>query len=276
MLQKKRTLNDLQNAEQFVTRHVGPSVDDQQAMLSMLDCNNLQQLIEQVVPESIINNQPLDLPLQCTESQALKELRQIANKNKVFKSFLGQGYYGTLTPNVILRNILENPAWYTAYTPYQPEISQGRLEAILNYQTMVTDLTGMDIANGSLLDEATAAAEAMAMAFKAHRGKGNIFRVDPDTHPQTINVLKTRAAPIGVTLEIAAVGTPFEANCFGALISYPGSTGEVRDIKPDIDAIQAAGGMAIIASDLLALCVLESPGSFGADITIQLDPFMVF
>ena len=131
MLQKKRTLNDLQNAEQFVARHVGPSVEDQQTMLGMLDCSNLQQLIEQVVPESIINNQPLDLLPQCTESQALKELRQIANKNKIFKSFLGQGYYGTLTPNVILRNILENPAWYTAYTPYQPEISQGRLEALI-------------------------------------------------------------------------------------------------------------------------------------------------
>ena len=158
MLQKKRTLNDLQHAEQFVTRHVGPGAEDQQAMLSRLDCNNLQQLIEQVVPESITNHQPLDLPLQCTESQALKELRQIANKNKIFKSFLGQGYYGTLTPNVILRNILENPAWYTAYTPYQPEISQGRLEALINFQTMVTDLTGLEIANASMLDEGTAAA----------------------------------------------------------------------------------------------------------------------
>jgi glycine dehydrogenase len=178
------------------------------------------------------------------------------------------GYYGCHTPPVIQRNILENPAWYTAYTPYQPEISQGRLEAILNYQTMVADLTGMDIANGSLLDEATAAAEAMAMAFRAHRGKGNIFRVDPDTHPQTINVLKTRAAPIGITLEITPVESPYGAGCFGALLSYPGSTGEVRDIKPEIDAVQAAGGMAIVASDLLALCILEAPGTLGADIVL--------
>jgi glycine dehydrogenase len=252
----------------FAARHIGLNAQDVSTMLTKLDTPSLEALLDEVIPAKILRADPMEIPQALSEAEVLADLAALASQNSARTSLIGMGYYGCHTPPVIQRNVLENPAWYTAYTPYQPEISQGRLEAILNFQTMVTDLTGMDIANGSLLDEATAAAEAMAMAFKAHRGKGNIFRVDPDTHPQTINVLKTRAAPIGVTLEIAAVGTPFEANCFGALISYPGSTGEVRDIKPDIDAIQAAGGMAIIASDLLALCVLESPGSFGADIVL--------
>jgi glycine dehydrogenase len=252
----------------FAARHIGLNAQDVSTMLTKLDTPSLEALLDEVIPAKILRADPMEIPQALSEAEVLADLAALASQNSARTSLIGMGYYGCHTPPVIQRNVLENPAWYTAYTPYQPEISQGRLEAILNFQTMVTDLTGMDIANGSLLDEATAAAEAMAMAFKAHRGKGNIFRVDPDTHPQTINVLKTRAAPIGVTLEIAAVGTPFEANCFGVLISYPGSTGEVRDIKPDIDAIQAAGGMAIIASDLLALCVLESPGSFGADIVL--------
>jgi glycine dehydrogenase len=252
----------------FAARHIGLNAQDVSTMLTKLDTPSLEALLDEVIPAKILRADPMEIPQALSEAEVLADLAALASQNSARTSLIGMGYYGCHTPPVIQRNVLENPAWYTAYTPYQPEISQGRLEAILNFQTMVTDLTGMDIANGSLLDEATAAAEAMAMAFKAHRGKGNIFRVDPDTHPPTINVLKTRAAPIGVTLEIAAVGTPFEANCFGALISYPGSTGEVRDIKPDIDAIQAAGGMAIIASDLLALCVLESPGSFGADIVL--------
>lgn len=252
----------------FAARHIGLNAQDVSTMLTKLDTPSLEALLDEVIPAKILRADPMEIPQALSEAEVLADLAALASQNSARTSLIGMGYYGCHTPPVIQRNVLENPAWYTAYTPYQPEISQGRLEAILNFQTMVTDLTGMDIANGSLLDEATAAAEAMAMAFKAHRGKGNIFRVDPDTHPQTINVLKTRAAPIGVTLEIAAVGTPFKANCFGALISYPGSTGEVRDIKPDIDAIQAAGGMAIIASDLLALCVLESPGSFGADIVL--------
>ncbi|MGB1921557.1 MAG: glycine dehydrogenase, partial [Candidatus Puniceispirillaceae bacterium] len=222
----------------------------------------------EVIPANILRADPMDIPKALSEAEVLADMAALASQNSVQTSLIGMGYYGCHTPPVIQRNILENPAWYTAYTPYQPEISQGRLEAILNYQTMVADLTGMDIANGSLLDEATAAAEAMAMAFRAHRGKGNIFRVDPDTHPQTINVLKTRAAPIGITLEITPVESPYGAGCFGALLSYPGSTGEVRDIKPEIDAVQAAGGMAIVASDLLALCILEAPGTLGADIVL--------
>lgn len=267
MLQKKRTLNDLQNAEQFVTRHVGPSVDDQQAMLSMLDCNNLQQLIEQVVPESIINNQPLDLPLQCTESQALKELRQIANKNKVFKSFLGQGYYGTLTPNVILRNILENPAWYTAYTPYQPEISQGRLEALINFQTMVTDLTGLEIANASMLDEGTAAAEAMTLSRRVSKSKSNRFYVDSDCLPQTIDIITTRAQPLDIKV---VIGKPedCDGDVFGMLLQYPGVSGNIQDHRQTIAKVQSHKGLVVMAADILSLVLLESPGSLGADIAI--------
>ena len=252
----------------FASRHIGLNAQDVSTMLTKLGTPSLEALLDEVIPAKILRASPMEIPQALSEAEVLADLAALASQNSARTSLIGMGYYGCHTPPVIQRNVLENPAWYTAYTPYQPEISQGRLEAILNFQTMVTDLTGMDIANGSLLDEATAAAEAMAMAFKAHRGKGNIFRVDPDAHPQTINVLKTRAAPIGITLEIAAVRTPFEADCFGALISYPGSTGEVRDIKPDIDDIQAAGGMAIVASDLLALCVLESPGSLGADIVL--------
>ena len=252
----------------FASRHIGLNAQDVSTMLTKLGTPSLEALLDEVIPAKILRASPMEIPQALSEAEVLADLAALASQNSARTSLIGMGYYGCHTPPVIQRNVLENPAWYTAYTPYQPEISQGRLEAILNFQTMVTDLTGMDIANGSLLDEATAAAEAMAMAFRAHRGKGNIFRVDPDAHPQTINVLKTRAAPIGITLEIAAVGTPFEADCFGALISYPGSTGEVRDIKPDIDDIQAAGGMAIVASDLLALCVLESPGSLGADIVL--------
>ena len=267
MLQKKRTLNDLQNAEQFVARHVGPSVEDQQTMLGMLDCSNLQQLIEQVVPESIINDQPLDLLPQCTESQALKELRQIANKNKIFKSFLGQGYYGTLTPNVILRNILENPAWYTAYTPYQPEISQGRLEALINFQTMVTDLTGLEIANASMLDEGTAAAEAMTLSRRVSKSKSNRFFVDGDCLPQTIDIIATRAEPLGIEVEI---GKPDECNgdVFGMLLQYPGVSGAIQDHRETIAKVKAQKGIVVMAADILSLVLLESPGSLGADIAI--------
>ncbi|MFL2530804.1 MAG: aminomethyl-transferring glycine dehydrogenase, partial [Porticoccaceae bacterium] len=267
MLQKKRTLNDLQHAEQFVKRHVGPSVEDQQAMLSMLNCNNLQQLIEQVVPESITNNQPLDLPLQCTESQALKELRQIANKNKICKSFLGQGYYGTLTPNVILRNILENPAWYTAYTPYQPEISQGRLEALINFQTMVTDLTGLEIANASMLDEGTAAAEAMTLSRRVSKSKSNRFYIDSDCLPQTIDIIATRAEPLGIEV---VIGNPqdCDGDVFGMLLQYPGVSGEIQDHRDTIAKVQAQKGIVVMAADILSLVLLESPGSLGADIAI--------
>ena len=267
MLQKKRTLNDLQNAEQFVSRHVGPNSDDQQAMLSLLDCNNLQQLIEQVVPESIINEQSLNLAEQCTEAQALKELREIAKQNKVFKNYLGQGYYGTITPNVILRNILENPAWYTAYTPYQPEISQGRLEALINFQTMVTDLTGLEIANASMLDEGTAAAEAMALCHRVSKSKSNTFFVDSDCLPQTIDIIITRAQPLDINIQ---VGKPedCDTDVFGMLLQYPGVSGEVKDYRDIIASVQQQKGVVVMAADILSLVMLESPGSLGADIAI--------
>ena len=267
MLQKKRTLNDLQNAEQFVSRHVGPNSDDQQAMLSLLDCNNLQQLIDQVVPSSIINEQSLTLADQCTEAQALKELREIAKQNKVFKNYLGQGYYGTLTPNVILRNILENPAWYTAYTPYQPEISQGRLEALINFQTMVTDLTGLEIANASMLDEGTAAAEAMSLTRRVSKSKSNTFFVDSDCLPQTIDIIVTRAQPLDIDIQ---VGKPedCEGDVFGMLLQYPGVSGEVKDYREIIATVQQHKGVVVMAADILSLVMLESPGSLGADIAI--------
>lgn len=267
MLQKKRTLNDLQNAEQFVSRHVGPNTDDQQAMLSLLDFNNLQQLIEQVVPQSIINQQSLTLAEQCTEAQALKELREIAKQNKVYKNYLGQGYYGTLTPNVILRNILENPAWYTAYTPYQPEISQGRLEALINFQTMVTDLTGLEIANASMLDEGTAAAEAMSLSRRVSKSKSKTFYVDSDCLPQTIDIIITRAQPLDIDIK---VGKPedCDGDVFGMLLQYPGVSGEVKDYRTIIANVQQHKGVVVMAADILSLVMLESPGSLGADIAI--------
>ncbi|MCS5587033.1 MAG: aminomethyl-transferring glycine dehydrogenase [Porticoccaceae bacterium] len=267
MLQKKRNLNDLQNAAEFVTRHIGPDVEDQQKMLRALDCNSLQQLVEQVIPESIAINKPLDLPDSCTEAQALAELRDIAKQNKLYKNFIGQGYYGTLTPGVIQRNILENPAWYTAYTPYQPEISQGRLEALINFQTMVTDLTGLEIANASMLDEGTAAAEAMALCRRVSKSKSNRFYVDSDCFPQTIEIIATRAQPLGIEIE---VGRPEDCSgeVFGILLQYPGASGEVRDYRQVIESVQEQKGKVVMAADILSLVLLESPGSMGADVAI--------
>jgi len=192
MLKKTRTLADLQNSAEFIARHVGPSDKDQQAMLKVLGCTSLEQLTTQVVPAAITMTDSLDIVDGCTEAKALAELREIANHNKVFRSFIGQGYYGTITPNVIQRNILENPAWYTAYTPYQPEISQGRLEALINFQTMITDLTGMEISNASMLDEGTAAAEAMALCQRMSKSKSMCFFVDEDCFPQTIEIIDPR------------------------------------------------------------------------------------
>jgi glycine dehydrogenase len=236
-------------------------------MLSLLDCNNLQQLIDQVVPASIINEKSLTLADECTEAQALKELREIAKQNKVYKNYLGQGYYGTLTPNVILRNILENPAWYTAYTPYQPEISQGRLEALINFQTMVTDLTGLEIANASMLDEGTAAAEAMSLTRRVSKSKSNTFFVDSDCLPQTIDIIATRAQPMDIDIQ---VGKPedCDGDVFGMLLQYPGVSGEVKDYRDIIATVQQQKGVVVMAADILSLVMLESPGSLGADIAI--------
>jgi glycine dehydrogenase len=267
MLQKKRSLADLQNPAEFMARHIGPSETDQQAMLATLGCSNLQQLTDQVVPEAIAMADSLDIVDGCTEAQALAELREMASRNKLFKSFIGQGYYGTLTPNVIQRNILENPAWYTAYTPYQPEISQGRLEALINFQTMISDLSGMEMANASMLDEGTAAAEAMALCQRMSKSKSTRFLVDSDCLPQTIEVIKTRAEPMGIEVEVASPDS-FVGEAFGALFQYPGASGEVRNSRDIIKQIQAEKGLVVMAADLLSLVLLESPGSLGADVAI--------
>ena len=267
MLQKKRSLADLQNPSEFVARHIGPDQQQQQAMLASLGCTNLSELTTQVVPEAIAMAQPLDIVDGCSEAQALAELRDIASQNQLFKSFIGQGYYGTITPNVIQRNILENPAWYTAYTPYQPEISQGRLEALINFQTMITDLTGMEMSNASMLDEGTAAAEAMALCQRMSKSKSTRFLVDIDCLPQTIEVIKTRAQPMGIEVE---VGNPddFTGEAFGALLQYPGASGEVRDYSEVIKAVQAQKGLVVMAADILSLVLLKSPGALGADVAI--------
>ncbi|MDE2446831.1 MAG: aminomethyl-transferring glycine dehydrogenase, partial [Alphaproteobacteria bacterium] len=253
----------------FIPRHIGPSSGETAAMLKDLGASSLDDFINKTVPAKIRTARPLALPPAMSERDALSHLRKIADKNQVFTSMIGMGYYGTLTPSVILRNVLENPGWYTAYTPYQAEVSQGRLEALLNYQQMVVDMTGMEIANASLLDEATAAAEAMAMAKRVAKSSANVFFVDEDTHPQTIAVIQTRARGFGIEV---VLGDPMKdlkgGNVFAALLSYPGSSGQIRDFTPVISDLHGAGALAIVASDLLALALLKTPGEMGADIVL--------
>ncbi len=250
-------------------RHIGPSPAEMEEMLALIGYPNLDALIDDTVPGSIRQQVPLTWGAPMTEREALDKLRDTANKNEVLVSLIGQGYYGTITPPVIQRNILENPAWYTAYTPYQPEISQGRLEALLNYQTMICDLTGLDVANASLLDEATAGAEAMAMAERVAKSKAKAFFVDESCHPQTIAVIETRAAPLGWEV---VVGNPFTdldpATVFGALFQYPGTYGHVHDFTDLITKLHDAGAIAAVAADPLALALLKAPGEMGADIAI--------
>ncbi|MDP1867505.1 MAG: glycine dehydrogenase (aminomethyl-transferring), partial [Bradyrhizobium sp.] len=256
-------------AATFVRRHIGPSPRDVSAMLETVGSKSLDTLMAETLPSSIRQQVPLDLGSALSETDALAHMRELAAQNEVFTSVIGQGYSGTILPAVIQRNILENPAWYTAYTPYQPEISQGRLEALFNFQTMICDLTGLDVANASLLDEATAAAEAMALAERAAHGKAKAFFVDSEAHPQTLAVLRTRAEPLGWSL---IVGDPLvdldNAEVFGALLQYPGTSGAVRDLRPAIAALRAKGALAVVAADLLALTLLASPGELGADIAI--------
>ncbi len=238
-------------------------------MLETLGVSSIDALIEQTVPAAILDRKASGVGPALTESEALVRLKQIASRNVVMQSMIGQGYHGTVLPPVIQRNILENPAWYTAYTPYQPEISQGRLEALLNFQTLVCDLTGLDIANASLLDEATACAEAMALAQRNAKTKSTSFFVDSDTHPQTLAVLRTRAEPLGWTIEVGNPETDLDASTvFGALLSYPGSSGEIRDFRSVIEALHAKGAIAALTCDPLALVLLEAPGKLGADIAI--------
>src|SRR6187551_2707165 len=253
----------------FVRRHIGPSARDVTAMLEAVGANSVDALMAQTLPASIRQAAPLDLGKALSETEALSHMRELAAQNQVFTSLIGQGYSGTLLPAVIQRNILENPAWYTAYTPYQPEISQGRLEALFNFQTMICDLTGLDVANASLLDEGTAAAEAMALAERAAQSKSRSFFVDAEVHPQTLAVLRTRAEPLGWTLIVGDPAVDLDkAEVFGALLQYPGTSGAVRDLKPAIAALRAKGALSIVAADLLALTLIASPGELGADIAV--------
>ncbi len=255
----------------FLERHIGPRPADVSAMLAEIGVNSLDELIDQTVPAGIRMQRPLDLPAPRGEAEVLAELQQLAAQNQIFRSFIGQGYANTHTPPVILRNILENPGWYTQYTPYQAEIAQGRLEALLNFQTMIIDLTGLDIANASMLDEATAAAEAMTLCKRAQRRglTGQHFFVAEQCHPQTIDVVRTRAEPLGYTV---VVGDPhqyeFGPETFGALLQYPDTTGKIEDYREFCERAHAAGALVVVAADLLALTLLRPPGEFGADITV--------
>ncbi|MCP5538626.1 MAG: aminomethyl-transferring glycine dehydrogenase subunit GcvPB [Akkermansiaceae bacterium] len=255
----------------FADRHLGPSRVEAAAMAAAVGFDSVDALIDAVVPESIRSREPLALPPAASESEALAELESIMAKNEVRQSFIGQGYHDTIVPPVIQRNVLENPGWYTAYTPYQAEIAQGRLEALLNFQTMVCDLTAMPVANASLLDEGTAAAEAMTMSAAA-RAKGTTFFVSERCHPQTIEVLKTRAEPVGIALEIGdAFAFDFAAKgdaCIGVLLQYPATDGAVEDYAEVVERVHAAGGLAVVATDLLACCLLKPPGEWGADIVV--------
>lgn len=263
------TFAELEPGANFIARHIGPDNADTAEMLKSLGAKSLDDFIAQVVPENIRTKRPLELKKAMPERTALSYLRTMAERNDVFVSMIGMGYYGTVTPKVILRNVLENPGWYTAYTPYQAEVSQGRLEALLNYQQMIIDMTGLEIANASLLDESTAAAEAMSMAKRVVKTTANAFFIDHDTHPQTIGVIETRARAFGYDV---IIGDPMKdlkpETVFAALLSYPGSSGEVRDWRGVISRLHGAGALAIMATDLLALALLTPPGELGADIAI--------
>jgi glycine dehydrogenase len=261
-------LDQLLDTEQFINRHLGSNESEQATMCNTLGVADRAQLIKETVPASILINTPLAVPAPVTESAALSELHALAKKNQVNTNFIGMGYYGTKVPGVILRNVLENPAWYTAYTPYQPEISQGRLEALLNYQQMVMDLTGMDLANASLLDEATAAAEAMTLLKRSTRKKCDTFFVDAQVHPQTIDVINTRAEYFGIEVVVDDALNIDKHDCFGALIQYPGSEGEIVDLGAVVEKAKVQGALVAVATDLLALMLLKSPGSLGADVAL--------
>ena len=267
MLKKNQMLSDPDNSLDFVSRHIGPRPAHQAMMLNELGANTCSELIDQIVPASISMNNCLTVKEGCTENQALSELREMAERNQIYQSFIGQGYYNCFTPSVIKRNILESPAWYTAYTPYQPEISQGRLEALINFQTMISDLTGMEIANASMLDEGTAAAEAMALCQRMSKSKSMTFYVDEDCLPQTIDILKTRSEPKGIELVVANPET-FVGEAFGAMLQYPGASGEINDYREVIDRVKSMGGLTVMAADILSLVKLESPGSLGADVAV--------
>src|SRR5690349_20653180 len=252
----------------FQRRHIGPDEAEQKEMLAALGFASRAALIDAVVPAAIRLRAPLALPGPRHEPEAMESLRRIAAKNRVFRSYIGQGYYGTVTPAVIQRNVLENPAWYTAYTPYQPEISQGRLEALVNFQTMICDLTAMAIANASMLDEATAAAEGMALCRRMSQQSSRTLYVAADVLPQTIDVVRTRAGPLDIAVAIGPAEAAADADCFAVMLQYPGADGDVRDYRDLTARLHAKGALVIAASDLLALTMLTPPGEWGADVVV--------
>jgi glycine dehydrogenase len=269
MVQKRATFAELQQRTDFIERHIGPGENDRKAMLAALGFESMDAFIKKVVPGAILSHEPLALGESRSEPEVLDALYKIASKNQLFKSYIGMGYYNTHTPNVILRNLLENPAWYTAYTPYQPEISQGRLEALLNFQTMVCDLTGMEIANASLLDEATAAAEAMTFCQRVSKSKSKTFFVSKECFPQTIDVVRTRAEPIGIDVVVGDHRTDLEQlDCFGVLLQYPTLDGEIHDYRDTVAQAHSKHALVVVAADLLALTLVTPPGEFGADVAI--------
>jgi len=269
LMSSLKPLGELENAGEFAARHIGPDAADEQHMLSVIGAASRRALVDTIVPPSIARSRPMQLPAPLTEAAALAELKALAAKNRVLKSFIGQGYHGTFTPGVIQRNILENPAWYTAYTPYQAEISQGRMEALVNFQQMVCDLTGMAIANASMLDEATAAAEAMTLARRSVKSASDTIIVAGDCHPQTIEVLQTRAAPLGLKVLVGFAPKLMEENdYFAVLAQYPSTTGLIHDMAPYVEMSHAKGAAFIVAADLLALTLLKPPGEWGADVVV--------
>jgi glycine dehydrogenase len=269
LMQSARPLGELENQSEFIARHIGVAPSDEAHMLSAIGEASRRALIDSIVPRAIVRSSPMKLPDAVTEAAALAELKAIADRNQVFKSFIGQGYHGTHTPGVILRNVLENPAWYTAYTPYQAEISQGRMEALVNFQTMVCDLTGMPIANASMLDEATAAAEAMTLARRSVKSKSNVFIVASDCHPQTIEVIETRAKPLGIEVRVgSAPDLMKQHDYFGVLAQYPATGGTIHDLRPLVEQAHAKNAAFCVAADLLALTLLVPPGDWDADIVL--------
>ncbi|MEL1265242.1 aminomethyl-transferring glycine dehydrogenase [Pseudoxanthomonas putridarboris] len=268
MSNRTPSLRELEHHHAFLERHIGPNDAEIAHMLRTVGYDSLEAMTDAIVPAGIKSTAPLALPEPITEEEALAKIRAVADRNQVFRHYIGQGYYGTHTPKVILRNILENPAWYTAYTPYQAEISQGRMEALINFQTMVADLTGMEIANASLLDEATAAAEAMTLAKRSAKSKSDTFFVHDGVHPQTLEVLRTRAEPLGIALVVGSAADALAADSFGVLLQYPDTLGGIGDHKALADAVHARGGLVAVATDLLALTLIAAPGEWGADIVV--------
>ena len=269
MSDTRATLEELEMPADFVRRHIGPGEEQINEMLAGLSLKSLDDLVSKAVPESIISDTPLALEPAMSERETVTYLRRMRERNQIFVSMIGMGYYGTVLPAVIKRNVLENPGWYTAYTPYQAEVSQGRLEALLNFQQMVVDLTGMDLANASLLDEATAAAEAMAMSRRVSKSKSNMFFVSDDCHPQTIAVVRTRARSMGYEVIVGEAEKELaHREVFGVLLQYPGSGGEVRDLRPLIEQAHQRNILVTVAADILALTLLMPPGQMGADIAI--------